>query len=142
MTTDATVYVVDDDPTVLRALTRLLGVEGFRVVTFGSATEFLAQPLLDYPMCLMLDLRMPGMTGFDLLQELDAAGRDIPVILMTGHANDSILEHAVTRNVVALLAKPFEATALFAALNEGIGRDRDRRRKQPRGSEPASSARN
>jgi two-component system response regulator FixJ len=126
MTMDAAVFVVDDDPTVLRALTRLLGVEGFRVVTFGSATEFLAHPAPDYPMCLMLDLRMPGMTGFDLLHALDAAGRDIPVILMTGHANDSVLENAVARNVVTLLSKPFESTALVAAVREGLARARRR----------------
>ena len=130
MTADATVYVVDDDPTVLKALTRLLGVEGFRVITFGSATAFLAQRTIEHPMCLMLDLRMPGMTGFDLLHELDAAGRDIPVILMTGHANDSVLEQAVARNVVTLLAKPFEAAALFAAIREGLARDRARCRHQ------------
>lgn len=129
MTTDA-VYVVDDDPTVLRAMTRLLGVEGFRVVTFGSAIEFLAYPVPVHPMCLLLDLRMPGMTGFDLLRELDAAGRDIPVILMTGHANDSVLENAVARNVVTLLAKPFESTALVDAVREGLARDRARRQHQ------------
>lgn len=127
MTSDAIVYVVDDDAAVLRALTRLLGVEGFRVVTFSSATEFLAQPAPDCPMCLMLDLRMPGMTGFDLLHALNAAGRDIPVILMTGHANDSVLEHAVARNVVTLLAKPFEATAMLAAVREGLARARAQR---------------
>jgi FixJ family two-component response regulator len=126
--TEATVYVVDDDPAVLRALARLLGVEGFRVVTFGSATEFLAHPVPDCPMCLMLDLRMPGLTGFDLLRQLDAAGRDIPVILMTGHANDSVLEKAVTKNVVTLLAKPFESAALVVAIQEGLARDRARRR--------------
>lgn len=127
MIPDAAVYVVDDDHAVLRAVARLLGVEGYRVVTFESATEFLARPAPDHPMCLMLDLRMPGMTGFDLLHALDAAGRDIPVILMTGHANDSVLENAVARNVVTLLAKPFESTALFAAVREGLARDRARR---------------
>jgi FixJ family two-component response regulator len=128
VTAEATVYVVDDDPAVLRALARLLVVEGFAVVTFGSATEFLAYPVPEYPMCLMLDLRMPGLTGFDLLQRLDAAGRDIPVILMTGHANDSVLEKAVAKNVVTLLAKPFESAALVAAIQEGLARDRARRR--------------
>lgn len=128
MITEALVYVVDDDPAVLRALTRLLGVEGFPVVTFGSAAAFLAQPAPDCPMCLALDLRMPGLTGFDVLQALEAAGRDVPVILMTGHANDSVLEKAVTKNVVALLAKPFESAALVAAIQEGLARDRARRR--------------
>jgi len=129
MTDTPTVYVVDDDPTVLRALKRLLGVEGFRVATFASAAEFLAQPALDGPMCLMLDLRMPGLTGFDLLQQLDAAGRDIPVILMTGHGNDSVLENAVARNVVTLLAKPFESEDLVDAIREGLARDRLRRQR-------------
>jgi FixJ family two-component response regulator len=128
MRAEAAVYVVDDDRAVLKAITRLLGVEGFRVVTFGSASEFLAHPVPDYPMCLMLDLRMPGLTGFDLLHRLNAAGRAIPVILMTGHANDSVLEKAVTKNIVTLLAKPFESTALVAAIQEGLARDRARRR--------------
>jgi FixJ family two-component response regulator len=130
VTTDATVYIVDDDPSVLRSLTRLLGVEGLRVRTFASATDFLAAPPPDHPMCLMLDLRMPGMTGFDLLQELDASGREIPVILMTGHGNDSVLERIGARNVVTLLPKPFESTALIAAVREGLNRDRARRLRE------------
>jgi FixJ family two-component response regulator len=124
VTRGATIYVVDDDVSVRRSLGRLLAVEGFRVVAFASATEFQALPILEHPMCLILDLRMPGMTGFDLLRALDAANREVPVILMTGHGNDSVLEDPVTRNVVALLMKPFEATALLNAVREALSRDR------------------
>lgn len=127
---EETVYVVDDDVSVRRSVDRLLSVEGFRVVAFESATEFLELPALEHPMCLILDLRMPGMTGFDLLKALDAANREVPVILMTGHGNDSVLEDPVTRNVVALLMKPFEATALLKAVREALARDRSSARKR------------
>jgi two-component system response regulator FixJ len=123
----ATVYIIDDDPAILKSLTRLLTVEGFQVVTFGSAPDFLAASIPSQTMCVLVDLRMPGMTGFDLLQELHLAGRNFPVILMTGHANDSVLENALARNVITLLSKPFESAALFAAVREGLARDRERR---------------
>jgi len=118
----ATVFVVDDDPSIRRSLERLVRSAGYAVRTFVSARQFLERGDLDTPGCLVLDVRMPGQSGLDLHQVLAAAGHDIPVIFITGHADASMTEQALKAGAVALLAKPFDGQALLDAIARGLAR--------------------
>ena len=81
------VFVIDDDPSVRRALARLFKYEGFRVETFAAAQEFLSQPLPDSPACLILDVRMPGVNGLDLQTHLAERNARLPIVFITGHGD-------------------------------------------------------
>ena len=114
------VYVVDDDPSVRRAVGRLLRVEGYRVQTFASGVEFLRVPDSDEPACVVLDLRMPGLSGFELLECLSARRRLLPVVLITGHSDGSMATRATRIGCVGFLAKPFEDVALLTAVRDAF----------------------
>ena len=118
------VCVVDDDPSVQRALRRLLRLAGYRVLVCGSADEFLT--LSDVPdgTCLVVDVRMPGMTGIELQAALTRSGRDLPVIMISGHADEGMMHRAMAAGAVAFLSKPFEEQALLGALARAQARDR------------------
>ena len=119
---EATVYVVDDDVSVRRGLERLLRSAGHRVVTFGSAREFLEHGDLVRPSCLVLDIRMPGQNGLDLHESLVAAGRDIPVVFITGNGDIPMAVRAMKAGAVDFLAKPFDDKELLDAVHQAIGR--------------------
>jgi len=119
---DATVYVVDDDVSVRRGLERLLRSAGHRVVTFGSAREFLEYRDVVSPSCLVLDIRMPGQNGLDLHEMLIASGRDIPVVFITGNGDIPMAVRAMKAGAVDFLAKPFDEKELLDAVQQGIGR--------------------
>jgi FixJ family two-component response regulator len=119
---DATVYVVDDDVSVRRGLERLLRSAGHRVVTFGSAREFLEHRDIVRPSCLVLDIRMPGQNGLDLHESLVAAGRDIPVVFITGNGDIPMAVRAMKAGAVDFLAKPFDDKELLDAVQQGISR--------------------
>jgi FixJ family two-component response regulator len=119
---DATVYVVDDDVSVRRGLERLLRSAGHRVVTFGSAREFLEHRDVVRPSCLVLDIRMPGQNGLDLHESLVAAGRDIPVVFITGNGDIPMAVRAMKAGAVDFLAKPFDDKELLDAVQQGISR--------------------
>lgn len=119
----ATVFVVDDDLSVRRSLTRLLASAGYEVVSCASAEEFLGLDLVR-PACLVTDVRMPGMTGLDLFEAVRASGLDLPIILSSGDADAATAAHARANGAVRFLAKPFDPEELIAALEDAIARDR------------------
>jgi len=120
---EATVFIVDDDSSVRRGLARLLRSAGYRVETFASAREFLEGDT-DRPGCLVLDVRMPGMTGLDLQETLVAAGRRIPIIFITGHGDIPMAVRTMKAGAVDFLAKPFEDRALLDAVELALAPDR------------------
>ena len=122
----ATAVIVDDDPSVRRGLRRLLLSAGYDVVVCSSAEEFLALDHLARPACVLLDIRMPGMTGLDLQRALTRAGREIPIVMSSGHADAFTVARARAAGAIAFLSKPFDDVQLFEALQAGIERDRAR----------------
>jgi FixJ family two-component response regulator len=113
-----TIGVVEDDPSFLRALRRLLSAAGFSVATFASAEEFLASESSGAMSCLVLDVHLGGMSGFDLQQTLATAGAPIPTVFITAHDDPVTRERA--RAGVAYLRKPFREDALIGAIQEAL----------------------
>jgi FixJ family two-component response regulator len=121
--TGRTVCVVDDDQSLRRSLRNLLTSVGFRVDTFASAEEFLGSSQQENTGCLVLDVRMGGMNGFDLLRHLAATGSRIPVIILTAHADDEARRRSREAGAVAFFGKPFRADALLNAVERMLGHD-------------------
>jgi FixJ family two-component response regulator len=118
------IAIVDDDPSVLKALTRSLRVRSLLTKTYASAQEFLAALPDGLPACLIVDLQMPGMTGLELLQHLKSRGIHIPAIVITAYGDPAAREHCEAAGAIAVLPKPWENTALYAAIdNARSGRD-------------------
>jgi len=115
------VAVVDDDESVRESLPDLLGEFGFDSKVFQSAEEFLVSASVGRTKCLVLDIAMPGMTGFDLQQELKVRGQSIPIIFITAQKDDTVRTRALKQGAVGFLAKPFSDTALLSALNTALG---------------------
>ena len=124
----AKVFVVDDDRSILLALTRLIRSEGLEIETFSSPSEFLDRPPYDGPACLVLDLKMPGVSGLDVQQALAAAGRVLPIIFVSGHGSVPSSVKAMKAGAVDFLTKPFSETDLMRAIQAAIAQDRDARR--------------
>jgi FixJ family two-component response regulator len=116
------IAVVDDDPSVLKALTRLLRTRGFQARTFGSAQDFLAALCGTLPECLILDLQMPEMSGLELRQHLTLKGIDIPTIIITAHDDSDVRERCDAAGIAAYLLKPLQDTIFFAAIAKAISR--------------------
>jgi len=122
------VSIVDDDESLRRSLKNLLGSVGFRVETFASAETFLESLHLKKTGCLVLDLRMPGMDGLELLRRLSGMGSRIPAVILTAHGDDVTRQRSLQAGAVAFLAKPFNGTALLDAVRAALaqrGRRRD-----------------
>jgi FixJ family two-component response regulator len=117
---DPSVFIVDDDASVRRSLERLVRTAGYPVRSFPSAQQFLERGDLDAAGCLVVDMRMPGQSGVDLHEELQASGHHIPVIFITGDGDGPIAERAVRAGAVAVLAKPFDGQALLDAVQRAI----------------------
>lgn len=113
-----TIGVVEDDASFLRALRRLLSAAGFTVATFASAEEFLDSESAGATSCLVLDVHLGGMSGFDLQQRLATAGAPIPTIFITAHDDPATRERA--RSGVAYLRKPFREDALIGAIQHAL----------------------
>lgn len=111
-----TVYVVDDDESIRRALKRLLRSMGYHAVTFDSAEEFMETTSCRGEGCLVLDIRLPGMTGLDLQEKLAASGAKYTVIFMTAHDNLQWQQRAKKAGAVAYLRKPFDEQSLLNAI--------------------------
>lgn len=111
-----TVYVVDDDESVRRALERLLRSCGYHAVTFRSSEEFMEATSCQGEGCLVLDIRLPGMTGLDLQEKLSSSGSKYAVILMTAHDNSQWQERAKRAGAVAYVRKPFPEQSLLDAV--------------------------
>jgi FixJ family two-component response regulator len=110
------VSIVDDDEPVRQALQNLMRSARFDVETFGSAEEFLASERLNTTDCLILDLSLPGMNGFDLQERLNAERRAIPIIFITAHADEIARQRALRAGAIELLGKPVRRDALFQAI--------------------------
>jgi FixJ family two-component response regulator len=123
----AVVFIVDDDDSVRKSLSRVVTAAGYAAEAFASAQEFLACPPSTGPCCLVLDVRMPGVTGLDLQRTLASAVHRIPVVFVTGHGDISMSVTALKRGAVDFLTKPFDKTALLEAIARALAKDtRDR----------------
>jgi len=120
--TSRVIGVVDDDASILRALNRLLSAAGFTVKTFRSAEEFLALDQLEGIDCLLLDIHMSGLSGFDLQERLTARHIPMTVIFITAHDDAPTRERARKSGAVAYVRKPFDEHALMGAIEKAIGR--------------------
>jgi FixJ family two-component response regulator len=128
---DPIVFVVDDDPSIRDALMSLIRSVGLRIEAFGSAREFLTRQPPDVPGCLVLDVRLPGLSRLDLQRELAAAEMTMPIIFITGHGDIPMTVQAMKAGAVEFLTKPFRDQDLLDAIAQAI--DRDRVVRQERG---------
>lgn len=117
------VFVVDDDPSVRRSLTRLLASAGYTVEAFASAKEFLGREPYAGPCCLVLDVRMPGLNGLDLQETLAATGRRMSIVFVTGHVDVPMSVRAMKRGAADLLTKPVDDRDLLAAIRRALAQD-------------------
>jgi FixJ family two-component response regulator len=124
------VFVVDDDPSVRRAIKRLVESVGLHVELFGSATEFINSSRPDVASCLVLDIRLPGISGLDFQRELVQAKNEIPMIFITAHGDIPMTVRAMKAGAVEFLTKPFRDQDLLDAIQVGLERDRLRRQRQ------------
>ena len=124
MKPDATVvFVVEDDASVREALSSLIRSAGLRVELFSSAREFLRAKMPEAPACLVLDVRLPGLSGMDLQHELTAANNPIPIIFITGHGDIPMSVRAMKAGAAEFLTKPFRDQDLLEAIRQAIARD-------------------
>jgi FixJ family two-component response regulator len=126
---DATIAIVDDDPSVREGLSSLIRSAGLQVETFASAQEFLARPGAEAPSCLVLDLQLPGLSGLDLQKRMAEVGLEIPIVFLTGHGNIPASVQAMKAGAVEFLTKPFDEQDLLQAIQEAIERDRRTRQQ-------------
>jgi FixJ family two-component response regulator len=114
--TSLCIFVIDDDESVSRSLKDLLESAGFRAETFRSAEDFLGSDRIESPDVLILDVRLPGMTGIELQQQLKSSGSKLPVIFITAHENSRVRQTALENAAIAFLKKPFDDQALLDAI--------------------------
>jgi FixJ family two-component response regulator len=124
---DSIVFVIDDDPSIRVAITSLIRSVGMRVASFSSAQEFMASERPDAAACLVLDVRMPGVSGLDLQRELADADIRIPIIFITGHGDIPMSVRAMKAGAVEFLTKPFRDQDLLDAISQALERDRAHR---------------
>ena len=122
-----TVYIIDDEQDVRDALQMLLKSIGLCVETFSSALEFLDQYQMEWPGCILVDIRMPGMSGVELQRKLNAMGTPIPVIVISGHADVPTAVRVIQEGAVDLLEKPVSDQDLLDKVNQAINQDREKR---------------
>jgi FixJ family two-component response regulator len=122
------VFVVDDDRSVRDGLRRLLASVGLTVAVFPSAQAFLSTPRPDAPGCLVLDVRLPGLSGLDLQRELADTDAALPIIFLTGHGDIPMSVRAMKAGAIEFLTKPFREQDLLDAIRGAIERDRGARR--------------
>jgi len=128
--TKPTIFIVDDDPSVRESTELLLKSVGFNVKTFVSAQDFLNANLQEGLGCLILDVRMPGMSGLDLQEKLVSSKTPLPVIFITGHGTVPMSVRAMKAGAVDFLQKPFEEQDLLDAINRAITQQRERKSKK------------
>jgi FixJ family two-component response regulator len=124
----AIVYVIDHDPSMRASIEALVGSVGLGTRLFASPREFLASQRPDVPGCLVLDVRLPGMSGLELQGELARVGVDLPVIFITGHGDIRTSVRAMKAGALEFLTKPFRDQELLDAIHVAVERDRERRR--------------
>jgi FixJ family two-component response regulator len=128
--THAMVFVIDDDAAIREALQSLIRSVGLSVKTFASAREFLTSQRPDAPACLVLDVRLPGLSGLDLQRELAEAEIHLPIIFITGHGDIPMTVQAMKAGAVEFLTKPFRDQDLLDAIQQAIDRDRVARQQR------------
>jgi len=124
------VFVIDDDESIREALKSLIRSVGLSVQTFASAQDFLESSRPDVPSCLILDVRMPGLSGLDLQRDLAEANIHIPIIFITGHGDIPMSVRAMKAGAVEFLTKPFRDQDLLDAIQQALERDRQVRSQQ------------
>jgi FixJ family two-component response regulator len=117
------VFVVDDDASVRKSLSRVVSSAGYAVELFASAREFLARERVTGPCCIVLDVRMPGLTGLDLQETLAGAAHRMPIIFITGHGDISMSVKAMKGGAVDFLTKPFDVESLLDAIERALTKD-------------------
>jgi FixJ family two-component response regulator len=123
VTAPSTVYLIDDDASVRRGLGRLLKSAGYDVVTCDTPEAYLALDSYQKPSCLLLDIRMPGMTGLELQRALREQGIQPAIVLLSGHVDGATAERAIAEGAVAVLSKPVDFDTLVEAIERGLARD-------------------
>jgi FixJ family two-component response regulator len=136
---DSIIFVVDDDESVRDALKSLFQSVGLKVQMFASAPELLRSELPDAASCLVLDVRMPGLSGLEFQAELAKANIRLPIIFMTGHGDIPMSVQAMKAGAVDFLAKPFRDQDMLDAVSSALDRDRERRETETRTSDLRSS---
>src|SRR6202051_2478932 len=121
---DSIVCVIDDDPSIRRAIKRLVGSVGLEVELFGSAKEFLSSPHPDVPSCIILDVRLPGMSGLDFQREFVRSEISTPIIFITSHGDIPMTVRAMKAGAVEFLPKPFRDQDLLDTVHLALERDR------------------
>ena len=124
------VFIVDDDVSVREALESLVRSAGYKVETFASAQDFLASSRPDAPSCLVLDVRLPGLSGLDLQNRIAGANREIPIVFITGHGDVPTSVRAMKAGAIEFLMKPFPDRDLLDAIEQAIKRDQSARQQQ------------
>jgi FixJ family two-component response regulator len=117
------VYIVDDDASVRKSLTRLVAAAGYRVHAFASAREYLAREPSTGPSCLVLDVRMPGLTGLDLQKTLAGSEHRTAIVFITGHGDIAMSVSAMKQGAVDFLTKPFAGNDLLDAIHRALAKD-------------------
>jgi RNA polymerase sigma factor (sigma-70 family) len=130
MTPAPVIFVVDDDPSVRSSLKFLLSTVGLQAETFDSADSFLHKKSPDIPSCLVLDVRLPGLSGLDFQRELAARNICIPIVFLTGHGDIPMSVRAMKAGAVEFLTKPFRDQDLLDAVRIALDRDRARREQE------------
>jgi FixJ family two-component response regulator len=131
----ALVSVVDDDPSVRRSIARLVKGAGYRVEAYASAHEFLARPPEEGPACLLLDVRMPGLTGLDLQETLAIAAHSTSIVFITGYRDVRASVKAMKAGAVDFLTKPVDDEELLGAIERAVARAGAARREEDRVTE-------
>ena len=126
---DATVFVIDDDARIRAATERLLKSVGLHAESYATPKEFLTRKLPDGPTCLVLDVRLPGMSGLDVQRKLAEEGVEIPVIFITGHADIPMTVKAMKSGAVEFLTKPFRDQDLLDAIQQALQRQGEARQQ-------------
>jgi len=130
VTVEPTVIVVDDDADLRDALENLLASVGLKVSAFGSAAEMLDSELPDAPSCLVLDIRLPGISGLEFQSQLARSGLQLPIVFISGHGDIPMTVRAMKAGAVDFLTKPFRDQELIDAVSNAIERDRARRQEE------------
>ena len=124
---DPVVFIVDDDASVRLSIQDLLSSIGLRSQSFATPQEFLDSTRADCPSCLVLDVRLPGISGLDFQRELAEAGVSLPIIFITGHGDVPMSVQAMKSGAIEFLLKPFRNQELLDAIQQALGRDRELR---------------
>ena len=120
--TRRTVLVIDDDAPVRRALQRLISAAGYEVEVMADAASYLARARVEPPACLLLDLRMPGMSGMELMGRIAGTERMLPTVIITGEGDEGVRREALAAGAIEVLEKPLDEAGLLGAIENALAR--------------------